>query len=152
MSLKEGKYRYKEELKFDYDAGQLKVKKTNKHGDVFRQTYPMESAFYDLVGAIQLIRFSDFEKWEVGQELPIRIFYGGKFYDCKVVYEGKEMVKTDFGRINAYRVIPEIPPGPLFKGERPIVCLVSADRNRIVLHMKARIKYGKFSLDLVEMK
>nr|WP_316929175.1 DUF3108 domain-containing protein [Nitritalea halalkaliphila] len=68
----------------------------------------------------------------------------------KLIYEGRETLKTKLGTYETMLFTPVMPPNKLFKGEYPVTVWISDDANKIPLKIKAKLVVGALHMDLVE--
>ena len=71
-----------------------------------------------------------------------------KTYNFRIVYLGKEKVKTKFGKTSSFVITPVMPDNKLFSGRNPIKMWISDDLNRIPLKIEAELLLGSLELDI----
>ncbi len=153
--LSEGDSDLKEETQFDYLNNQV----------VFNQTYASESKprptkyfdlegdrVFDMMGGLMYARSIDYESLNKGDTIELSAFFDKKFYDFKMVYYGKEKVKTKVGKIRCYKVVPVMEKNSIFLGEDSITFWLSADTNRLPLKVAAKVKFGTAYCELTSYK
>ncbi|MCX8489897.1 MAG: DUF3108 domain-containing protein, partial [Cyclobacteriaceae bacterium] len=64
-------------------------------------------------------------------------------------YFGKEVVKTDLGKILCHKLIPIMPDNTLFRGENSVTAWISADRNQIPVKVDAKMFVGHAGTEMV---
>ena len=65
------------------------------------------------------------------------------FLNCK-----KETIKTKFGKIETYKIIPMLPKNNFFVDEESVIIWVSNDANKIPIRVEIGLKIGALALDL----
>jgi hypothetical protein len=91
----------------------------------------------------------NYEDFKSKDTIRLRGIFENKTYDFKILYLGKEIVKTKFGKINSFIISPIMPENSLFRGENPIKMWISNDSNRIPLKVEAELLLGSLDLDMV---
>ncbi|MGB0523156.1 MAG: DUF3108 domain-containing protein [Flammeovirgaceae bacterium] len=147
--ISENKYRLEETAYFDQHRHKVRVK-TLKNGKNKDNTFDIPAYAQDLVSGYYYLRTIDFENLKVGDMIKIDGFFENKVYDFNIKYKGTQVVKTKFGKINAYKLEPIMPDNKLFEGEDAILFYVSADQNRIPLKIRAKMFVGAFEIDMVK--
>ena len=73
-------------------------------------------------------------------------------YDFKVVYKGKETVKTKLGKFSAFKMTPMMPENKIFSGKNAITFWMSNDSNRVPLKIRAKMFVGAIEVEITEYK
>jgi hypothetical protein len=152
--LKEGSYRRDELVHFDQKNNKVEVKvKNEKTGEYENpKVYDGPKNAKDLVSGFLYLRIVDFSKIPKGDTITISGFLENSFYDLKVVYTGKEIIKTHVGKIQCIRLRPIMPKNSMFDGEDSILCWISDDLNRIPIKIQAKMFIGNSGLELVSFR
>ena len=153
--LSEGDSDLKEEVVFDYENDQIVFNQSSETDDKTRPTKYYDLAgeqIFDMMGGLMYARSLDYEKLTKGDTIELSAFFDKKFYDFKMVYHGKERVKTKIGKIRCYKVVPIMEKNKIFLGEDSITFWLSADTNRLPLKVKARVKFGTAYCELTSYK
>lgn len=152
--LKENNYRYEEVANFDHNVHKVNVKVKNKETGVFedKKSYDIPHNAKDLVGGFMLLRQIDFTKLHKGDTVVISGFFEDTSYYLKVMYQGKETIKTSVGKIPCNVMKPIMPDNKLFDGENSITCWISDDGNKIPVKIQAKMFIGHTGLELVSFK
>jgi hypothetical protein len=74
--------------------------------------------------------------------------FENKTYNFKIIYLGKERIKTKFGKADSFVISPIMPDNKLFSGRNPIKMWISDDQNRIPLKIEAELVLGSLDLDI----
>jgi hypothetical protein len=80
------------------------------------------------------------------------MFFDFENYGFKLQYLGREVIKTEFGKVKTLKFRPYVMAGRVFKEEESLTLWVSADKNRIPLKIKADLAVGSLRADLVAFK
>jgi hypothetical protein len=148
--IREGRYRKDEWVTFDQDERKASVqvvdKKSNKYGEA-KQYNLLENAT-DMVGGFMYLRFFDFEHTKKGDTLKIKGFFEDKNYTLKILYKGKDIIKTKIGKIPCHVLVPVMPDNELFDGENSVTIWISDDKNKIPVKMSAKMFIGHTGIEL----
>lgn len=152
--LQENRYRLEEISNFDHDNHKVTVKVRNKESGLYEEKnkYDIPQNAKDLVGGFMLLRQIDFTKLHKGDTVTISGFFEDTSYYLKVIYKGKETVKTSVGKIPCNIMVPIMPDNKLFDGENSITCWISDDGNKIPVKIQAKMFIGHTGLELVSFK
>lgn len=153
-NIHEGRYQLKEEVFIDPEEGTLKVESIKPHRKTKQRptrhyTFDAEARVYDLMSGLMTIRDIDFKQISPGDTLNLKTFFENTFYDFRIIYSGKEELKTKFGRLNALKLIPLMPNNAVFDGKHSLEAWFSDDQNRLPLKISARMFVGKASAELI---
>jgi hypothetical protein len=146
--LTEGNYRLKEYVQFDHKAKKVSVERSGADGVKEEFKYDIPGYVQDLVSGAYYLRTVDFNKLDIGQTVTISAFFEDQVYQFTVRYQGKEKIKSEFGKINAIRLTPVMPENEVFDGGNSISVWISDDKNKIPIRMEAQMFVGKVAVDL----
>ena len=151
--LREGKYVRDELVEFDHENDSVEVKVKNKDTGAYdSKTYSVPKNAKDLVAGFLFLRVIDFSKVAVGDTLTISGFHEDASYDLRIIYTGKEVVKTRIGKIPCLRLRPVMPKNSMFDGENSIACWISDDKNRIPVKIQAKMFIGNTGIELIRFR
>jgi len=150
--IREGRYKKDENTYFDHSNKKIQVevldKKTGK---------PKEPKFYDappqirdMIAGFLYLRIMDFSKIKLNDTILVTGFFEDEFYKMKIVYKGKETVKTKAGKIRCLMFKPVMPKNQLFDGENSITAYFSDDKNRIPVKIDAEMFIGSAGVELTD--
>jgi Protein of unknown function (DUF3108) len=152
--LKEGKYKLDELIKYDHKNDkafvQVADKATGKYGEA--KEYATPDNVRDIVAGFMYLRVIDFAKYKVKDTLTVSGFFEDKSYQFKIIYFGKEVVKTDVGKIPCHKLVPIMPDNQLFRGDNSVTAWISADGNQIPVKVDARMFIGHAGTELVSFR
>ncbi len=146
--IQEGKYRLDETVVFDHANKKAFVTSKKREQDHVKFDIPAE--VQDIVGSYYYLRTINFKNVAVGEVVEIPVFFDNEVYRLKVKFAGKETVKTKFGRLEAFKLIPFVPSNKFFKGENPMTIWVSNDINKVPLKVEVDLKIGSLDMDLMD--
>jgi len=146
-NISEGDYRLKEYTYLNRGTGKIRVVR-DKKGKKATKYYEVEEGVHDIVSGFYYFRNIDYSKKNKGDKVTVKAFFENELYTINVVYKGTEKIKTKLGKIEAYKLVPEVPDNDLFDGEESISFWISADKNRIPLKIKANMTVGAVELDI----
>ena len=145
-SISENKYRKKEETYFDYANNVATIRdEDNKPEEV--GIYPN---ILDMVSGYYFLRLQKYDGLSKNDTIKLKGIFEKKTYDFKILYLGKQIVKTDFGKIASFVISPIMPENSLFRGKYPIKMWISDDANRIPLKVEAELMLGSVELDITD--
>jgi hypothetical protein len=149
-NIKEGRYRKNELVNFDHKANLIEAKvidnRTGKFKDPVYHQAPEN--IRDIVGGYLYLRHVDFSQLKAKDTIKMNAFFEDSIYDFRILYMGKERVKTRAGDFNAIKLVPIMPDNKLFAGENSITLWLSDDENRILLKAEANMFIGKAGCEL----
>jgi hypothetical protein len=115
---------------------------------VFRVT----SCIQDVISSVYYARNIDFTKYKPGDKIPFDMFLDDEIYHLYLRYEGKENIKTKYGKFRAIKFKPLLIKGSIFQGGEKMNVWVSDDKNRILLRAESPIAVGSIKVDMMGYK
>jgi len=148
--IREGKYKKDEVINFDHAKGKIEAKVFNHKTGKFKDSkyYDAPSQVRDLISGFMYLRTQDLSKVKMNDTVLITGFFEDTFYKLKVIYKGKEVVKTKAGKIRALIFKPHMPENSLFKGKDSITAWFSDDKNRIPIKVSADMFIGSAGVEI----
>ncbi|MFT7436372.1 MAG: hypothetical protein ACI8UX_002172 [Psychromonas sp.] len=148
-SAREGDF--KRDQSFIFDHGQHLVKKIEK--DSVSQ-FKVPEYVQDVISGYYFLRTVDFSKMKVGSSISAPLFFDKENYSMHVRYDGKDVIKTKFGKMKVLRLNPVLPKNKLFEGQDAIRLYVSDDINRVPLRLEIDFSFigGTISMELIDYK
>lgn len=138
----EGNYHKTFDYTFDY-ANNRVLADIHRIGKYKRQdTIALKPETFDMLSVAWFARELDFNQYEKGQQIPIRILIDDKIYDLYIRYLGREKVKTDSGKRWCHVFSPLLVEGDVFKGGENMKIWVSDDESRVPVMVEAKILVG----------
>ncbi len=111
--------------------------------------YKVPGCIQDLIGAVYYARNIDFNKYKPGDKIPFDLFLDNEVYSMYIRYEGKETVKTRYGKFRAIKFKPLLLKGSIFEGGERMTVYVSDDGNKIPLRIETPLLVGSVKVDMM---
>ena len=150
--IREGRYKKDEQTYFDHQGKKIQVitadKKTGKWKEP--KIYEAPAHVRDMIGGFLYLRIMDFSKLKEHDTVTVAGFFEDEFYKLKIVYKGKETIKTKAGKIRCLAFKPVMPKNELFDGEDSITAYFSDDKNRIPVKIDAKMFIGSAGVELTD--
>jgi len=144
-SIREGRYRYYNEVEYNRDSLQVLSKKTGVH--------EVQEGILDILSAFYFARNHKFnEELKVDEVIEFMTYFSDENFPLRIRYRGTEVIKTNFGKIECYKFSPVTEVGRSFKTEDDMHVWISRDGNRIPLRVKFNLAVGSFTCNLEEFK
>ncbi len=67
-----------------------------------------------------------------------------------VKFEGKEIIKTKWGKVNCLKIAPMMASGEVFADEYPMFVYVSDDKNHVPIMAESKVIVGSVKMELIE--
>lgn len=147
-SIQENRYRKKEEIFFDYSRNMARVQAENSQPE----EVSVSANVQDMVSGYYFLRLQKYHHLRKKDTIRLTGIFENKIYDFRIVYLGKERVKTEFGKTDAFVISPIMPENKLFSGRNPIKMWISDDQNRIPLKIEAELLLGSIDMDIQSFK
>ena len=138
---REGKYKRDDDVMFDHKN--LKAHSRRAVRDVTPQIQDIVSAFYKM-------RTLDFDSAKINDEYFMDFFLDDSLYHSKIIFLGREIVRTDFGDIPCMKFKPQVAMGEIFQEPYPMEIWVSDDKNKIPVLARSSVYIGSVKVELVE--
>ena len=145
-NIYEGGYTKNLEVKFNSEYQNATV---NNLKNQTIETINTEKNVQDLISSLYYLRknFSE-EKVSIGEQFIINMFYDSKNRELPLIYLGKEIINTKFGKIECLKFMPTTSKSRIFKGEGSITIWLTNDKNRIPIRVQADLLVGSIKADL----
>ncbi len=138
------------EINFDHESRKAQVK-NHKRNEI--STITTEENVQDMVSMYYYLRNKiDISTLKEGDEIKTNMFFDEENYGFKLKYLGREIIKTEFGKVKTIKFRPYVMAGRVFKEEESLTLWVSADKNKIPLKIKADLAVGSLRADLIGFK
>lgn len=147
--INEGGYKKNKEILFDQQSNIATVK---NHKNKTEENYPIEDNIQDMISALYYIRNQDISNLSVNDEIELKLFFDQETYIFKLLFLGKEVIKTKFGNVKSLKFRPMVQAGRVFKEQESVTIWVTDDKNKIPLKIKASLAVGSLRADLDQYK
>ncbi len=148
--IDEGGYTKDIEVDFDHFSRKATVNdKEHNETSVFsfpKNTQDMISAFYYLRNQL------DTKNLKEGDVMEMNMFFDKENFKFQMRFLGREVLSTDFGRVNTLIFRPYVQSGRVFREKESLTVWVSDDDNKIPLLVKANLAVGSLKATLTEFK
>lgn len=125
--------------------------KDKKHNT--NTTYKTEPFIHDMVSSFYYLRNAiDPTLLREGDETVINMFFDQENFKFKLLFLGKDVIKTKFGKVKALKFRPYVQAGRVFKEQESLTIWVSDDKNKIPLRLKAELAVGSLKADIDAFK
>jgi hypothetical protein len=123
----------------------IKHSKKSTH-NIKPNTQDMLSSFYYLRNNI------DTKHLKVSEEVKINMFFDEENFDFKLKFLGREVVKTEFGKVKCLKFRPYVQSGRVFKEKESLTVWISDDKNKMPIRLQADLAVGSIKADLEAYK
>ena len=149
----EGSYTAFEDYKFDYQNNLIKTYVQKRKNPGTEGNLPLTPCLFDVMSAVYYFRSVDFNKYNVGDKIPIDMILDSRVYQLHIRYLGKEEVKTrDKIKYKCIKFAIQLVEGTVFKGGEDAVIWVTDDENKVPVIVEAQILVGSVKAILNEAK
>lgn len=142
--MEEGKYRCSQNVVFN------QIKKTAQIND--NNPIKIQANVQDFISILYYARTIDVSGLKVGAEIPIDYFLDDNVWTTKIIYLGKETIKTKLGTFNCIKVKPLVLKGRVFKEVYPLTIWISDDKNHIPVMAESTVLVGVVKVELMQYK
>jgi len=136
---RENRYRKEDTINFNHKDLIAESKTSRKR--ILANTQDMLSAFY-------YARTLNVSNLNAGNYFKIPFFMDDSVYTSKIVYAGKEQIKTKMGVFNCLKFKPMVVKGKVFDESYPITMWVTDDANRIPILIESKLSVGEARIEL----
>ena len=106
----------------------------------------------DVISAVYYARNINFSKYKKGDKIPFDMFLDDEIYHLYLRYEGKESIKTKYGKFRAIKFKPLLIKGSIFEGGEKMNVWISDDPNHLLLRAESPISVGSIKVDMMGYK
>jgi hypothetical protein len=139
----EGKYKRNDDVTFDH---------ANRKAYSTRAVKDITPGVQDLVSSFYQMRAWDFDTAEVNDEYFMDFFLDDSLYHSKIVFLGRETVRTDLGTFRCMKFKPQVAMGEIFQEPYPAEIWVTDDRNKVPILINSAVFIGSVKIELIEYK
>ncbi len=152
--VSEGKYKLYDKVTFDQENKKASSLRGNTKDDATKKEYHLGECMHDMLSVIYYSRNIDFERYNEGEEFPVKIFMDKEVWPLNVKYKGKESRKKvkGSGRFDTIKFSPQVVSGRVFKEGEEMMVYVSDDKNRIPLLIESPVSVGSVKAVLKDYK
>jgi len=139
-NVDEGGTKFYDNVTFNHSAGTAVSTKG---------VYKIGSCIQDVISATYYARNINFNKYSPGDKIPFDMFLDNETYHLYLRYEGKETIKTKYGKFHAIKFKPLLIKGSIFEGGEKMNVWVSDDPNHLLLRAESPISVGTIKVDMM---
>ncbi|SMD43362.1 Protein of unknown function [Aquiflexum balticum DSM 16537] len=152
--IEEGKYRKHEKVFFNHNKKNAKVKLYDRENINLVETkeYKVPENVQDIVSGFYYLRTMNLSGLKKGDQITLTGFFDKEIYNLKLIYGGKELIKTRLGSFDTFIFSPVMPKNKIFRGEQPVTVWITDDRNKIPIRIKAKLMVGSLDMEIMEAK
>jgi hypothetical protein len=114
--------------------------------------FKVPSCVQDVLSAIYYARNIDFSRLQPDDKIPFNMFLDNEVHNLYIKYEGRETIKTKYGKFRAIRFKPLLVKGTMFSGGEKMTVWVSDDQNHIPLRIESPIVVGSVKVDMMQYR
>ena len=140
--IKEGGYRYFDEVTYDHLNEKLFSKRNGENKSV--------KYIQDVVSAFYFARCAIFENLSEGDTIFIETYFADENLKVVAKYLGKETIETDLGGFRCLKLMPLVEKGRIFEAQDGVIAYISDDNNFIPIRVESDLWLGSFKFDLIE--
>ena len=111
--------------------------------------YKVPNCIQDVVSSMYYARNINFDSYKAGDKIPFTMFLDNEVYNMYLRYQGKETIKTRYGKFRAIKFKPLLVKGNLFEGGEKMTVYVSDDQNKVPLRIESPLLVGSVKVDLM---
>lgn len=147
-SIREGSYRYYNEVEYEHhhaDSALVLSQKSGKHW-VPENIQDILSAFY----FARKHKFND--DLRKGEMIEIMTWFSDELFPLRIRYKGIETIDTHLGKLECYKFVPVTEVGRAFKNEDDMQVWISRDQNRVPVRIRFELRVGAFTCNLEQFR
>lgn len=141
-NIKEGRYRRYNVAFFNRDSNT--VFSTRK-----KNTVKVKPNVQDILSSFFYARKHLFtDNLKLQDTLVIETFFSEEPFTLRIVYKGKETIRTKFGKVRCFKFLPIVERGRVFREDDDLSIWITADKNRIPIKIRFDIVIGSLVCEL----
>jgi len=138
---REGGYTKDDDVTFDQDAGKAVSR---------NHTTRLPDNVQDFISGFYYARTLDISKVAAGGGFNVPFFLNDSVYTSRIIFEGKDVVKTALGTFNCLKFKPMVVKGDVFSDPYPMTIWVTDDRNRVPILFESAVIVGSVKMELTK--
>ncbi len=148
--IKENNFKKNEINEFDRKRDVVLVSTETNNGDFAIESYNVPKQCHDIISSYYFLRAINFDKSLINDTIRFNVFLENKFYNAKVLYLGKQILKSAIGKFKVFVIAPIIPKesDSMFRNDLPITAYITDDKFRIPLKISAKLVIGAVEVDI----
>jgi len=142
-NIKEGHYTWYNEVTYNRISNTVNSDRSGIHS-VPEKILDLSSTFY-------YIRRVDFSKVNEGEVVFVNMYFADEIFPFRFVFNGREIIRTKFGKISCIKVSPIVEVGRMFKSQDAMNIWFTDDDNCIPVLVRMNIRIvGTVCLKLIK--
>ncbi len=141
QNLREAKYRKNQTIYFNQE---------NNYAIVDNEIVKTTENVQDIISSLYFMRTYNFDTAKVGDVYNIQFLLNDSVHVSRILFEGREKIKTKKGSFHTLRFRPEVLIGDVFSQEYPMTLWVSDDKNKILIAAKTEIIVGSLRMEITD--
>lgn len=138
---------------FDYNHNRAtSYRKGNAHKSGKRDTMQINSCTFDILSILYHLRNVDASKYKKGDYIPVSVFLDEEVYDLGVEFMGREVVKTEYGKMRCIKLCPKLVAGDVFSEDAKMYVYVTDDENKIPVLIESPLVVGSIKAYIQDYK
>lgn len=147
-SIREGSYRYYNEVWYDHSHTDSAKIKSQKSGEKW-----VPENIQDILSAFYYARKHEFnEDLREGEMIEIMTYFSDELFPLRIRYKGIEVIDTPLGELECYKFVPVTEVGRAFKNEDDMQVWISRDKNRVPVKIRFELRVGAFTCTLEQFR
>jgi len=144
-NIKEGRYRHYNEVTYS--------RSNNTVTSMLSGVHSVPEKILDLSSTFYYLRRVDFSKVNEGDTVFVNMYFSDEIFPFHLVFNGKETIRTKFGKISCFKLSPIVEVGRMFKRSNDLTIWFSDDDNCLPVLVKMDIRIvGAVYLKLIEFE
>jgi hypothetical protein len=131
-NIKEGHYKHTNEVTFDRDNNEVMSKLTGVHR--------VPEKILDLSSMLYYLRRVDYSCVNLQDTIFVNMYFADEIYPFHLVFNGKETVRTIFGKVSCIKLTPIVEVGRMFKSPNDLTIWLTDDNNCIPVLIRMDIR------------
>ena len=141
--IKEGKYKHYNEVTYN--------RKNNTVTSSISGVHSVPEKILDLSSTFYYLRRVDFSKVNEGDTVFVNMYFSDEVFPFHLVFNGKETVRTKFGKISCFKLSPIVEVGRMFKESNDLTIWLTDDDNCVPVMIRMDIRIvGAVYLKLIQ--
>jgi hypothetical protein len=141
--IKEGRYKHYNEVTYN--------RKNNTVSSSISGVHNVPEKILDLSSTFYYLRRVDFSKINKGDTVFVNMYFSDEIFPFHLVYNGKESIRTKFGKISCFKLSPIVEVGRMFKSSNDLTIWFTEDENCIPVLVRMDIRVvGAVYLKLIK--
>ncbi len=143
---------YTKDIQIDFNHTTNTALVFNKKHDTKDEVSFLENT-QDMVSAVYFLRNNvAVDELNDGDEILLNMFFGKENFNFKLKFLGREILKTEFGKVSCLIFRPYVLSGRVFKEKESLTVWITDDDNKIPILIKADLAVGSLKASLSEFK